>query len=248
MTLKSLDLLGYPVFIEKVDQIPFNEKITINTLNAHSYRIAKKDLLFSKALKSSDILLPDGISIAHGINIFYKKVKIRKIAGYDAFLYLLNVLNGNHENCFFLGSTETTLNLLKEKVASNYPNIKIATFSPPYKAEFSREDNDLMINSINKVNPKVLFIGMTAPKQEKWGYIHRDELSAQIVCSIGAVFDFYAGTVKRPNKIIIKLNLEWLGRLVKEPRRMWRRYLLSTPIYFVDLYLSVLRGILRPKR
>ena len=88
-----------------------------------------------------------------------------------------------------------------------------------------------MLAAVNAVYPEVLFIGMTAPKQEKWAFEHKDLLQARTICSIGAVFDFYAGTVKRPSPFWIALRLEWLIRLIKEPRRMWKRYLYYGPVF-----------------
>jgi hypothetical protein len=88
-----------------------------------------------------------------------------------------------------------------------------------------------MLAAVNAVSPDVLFIGMTAPKQEKWAFEHKGFLQAQTICSIGAVFDFYAGTVKRPSAFWISLRLEWLIRLIKEPRRMWKRYLYYGPVF-----------------
>ena len=76
---------------------------------------------------------------------------------------------------------------------------------------------------------------MTAPKQEKWAYSNKTRIDAQLICSIGAVFDFYAGTVQRPSDVWIDLSLEWLGRLVKEPKRMWKRYLYYGPVFFYYL-------------
>jgi N-acetylglucosaminyldiphosphoundecaprenol N-acetyl-beta-D-mannosaminyltransferase len=77
---------------------------------------------------------------------------------------------------------------------------------------------------------------MTAPKQEKWVFEHKKKLNAKVICSIGAVFDFYAGTVKRPNKIWRNLGLEWLGRLLREPKRMWKRYLYYGPIFLYYVF------------
>ena len=88
-----------------------------------------------------------------------------------------------------------------------------------------------MINAVNEFNPDVLFVGMTAPKQEKWVYENRHLINAPVICSIGAVFDFYAGTVKRPGKFWISIGLEWLPRLLREPRRLWRRTFISTPLF-----------------
>jgi N-acetylglucosaminyldiphosphoundecaprenol N-acetyl-beta-D-mannosaminyltransferase len=90
-----------------------------------------------------------------------------------------------------------------------------------------------MIAAIKVFKPDVLFVGMTAPKQETWAYEHYDEIDAKMICSIGAVFDFFAGTVKRPSKFWIKLGLEWFIRLVKEPKRMSRRYLYYGPIFVI---------------
>ena len=92
-----------------------------------------------------------------------------------------------------------------------------------------------MVEKINVFKPDVLFIGMTAPKQEKWAHEHFDRLDVGHVCCIGAVFDFYAGTVKRPPQWMINLGLEWLGRLLKEPKRMWYRYLISSPVIYIDI-------------
>ena len=88
-----------------------------------------------------------------------------------------------------------------------------------------------MVRAVNAFQPDVLFIGMTAPKQEKWAHEHKHLLQAKIICSIGAVFDFYAGTVQRPAKIWIDLGLEWFVRLLHEPKRMWRRYLYYGPVF-----------------
>ncbi|MFA6912412.1 MAG: WecB/TagA/CpsF family glycosyltransferase, partial [Proteiniphilum sp.] len=88
---------------------------------------------------------------------------------------------------------------------------------------------------VNKVEPDVLFVGMTAPKQEKWTYEYFDQLRAGHICCIGAVFDFYAGTVKRAPKWMIQIGLEWFYRLIREPRRMWRRYLIGNTLFVIGI-------------
>ena len=103
------------------------------------------------------------------------------------------------------------------------------------KPVFSADDNAEMLSQVNNFKPDVLFVGMTAPKQEKWAYSNKTRIDAQLICSIGAVFDFYAGTVQRPSDVWIDLSLEWLGRLVKEPKRMWKRYLYYGPVFFYYL-------------
>ncbi len=147
----------------------------------------------------------------------------------------MNRLSKDGGSCFFLGSNEVTLERIIDHAKSDFPKVKVQTYSPPFKAEFSDEDSNIMIDKINDFEPNVLFIGMTAPKQEKWAAIHLSKLNVHHVCCIGAVFDFYAGTVKRAPKIMIGLGLEWFYRLIREPRRMWQRYLIGNPkfVWFV---------------
>jgi N-acetylglucosaminyldiphosphoundecaprenol N-acetyl-beta-D-mannosaminyltransferase len=170
--------------------------------------------------------LPDGISVVWAVRLLTGK-KLHKIAGADLFFFEMNRLNEMGGSCFFLGSSENTLNRIINRSSSEFPNVRIGKYSPPYKPVFTLEDNNIMIESVNAFNPDVLFVGMTAPKQEKWAYEHFNSLSARHICCIGAVFDFYAGTVSRAPDWMINVGLEWFYRLVKEPSRMWRRYLIG---------------------
>lgn len=136
----------------------------------------------------------------------------------------------------FMGSSQKVLNLIVKRAAEVYPHLKIVTYSPPYKPEFSEEDNKAIIDAINAVNPDLLWIGMTAPKQEKWTYSHWEELDIHChVGTIGAVFDFFAGTVERAPMWWQRHGLEWLYRLLKEPKRMWRRYIIGNALFLWNM-------------
>jgi len=281
--------------------------LLITTLNAHSYNVACKDAAFAEALKGSDVLLADGVSVVwaarllrrvnsqqsrkRNVEILHQQSRVKsqesraksqesrvktlkKIAGEDLFYWEMRRLQStvnsqqssdnrlqssviSHQSSvnsqqanspkrpkvFFLGSTEEVLAKIKERAGVEFPNVEVHTFSPPYKPEFTEEDNGAMYAAIHAVQPDVLFVGMTAPKQEKWAYAlmknekwkiknENETINYKLptnchVCCIGAVFDFYAGTVQRAPLWMIKLGLEWFYRLVKEPRRMWRRYLIG---------------------
>ena len=136
----------------------------------------------------------------------------------------------------FMGSSQKVLDLIVKRAAEVYPHLKIVTYSPPYKPEFSEEDNKAIIEAINAVNPDLLWIGMTAPKQEKWTYSHWNELNIHChVGTIGAVFDFFAGTVERAPIWWQRHGLEWLYRLLKEPQRMWRRYIIGNTLFLWNM-------------
>ena len=136
----------------------------------------------------------------------------------------------------FMGSSEKVLDLIVKRAAEVYPHLKIVIYSPPYKPEFSEEDNKAIIDAINAADPDLLWIGMTAPKQEKWTFSHWDELNIHChVGTIGAVFDFFAGTVERAPVWWQRHGLEWLYRLLKEPKRMWRRYIIGNALFLLNV-------------
>ncbi len=133
---------------------------------------------------------------------------------------------------FFLGSTEQTLADIKAGVSSDYPNLKVVgSLSPSFQPEFTSAELEAMAAAINAARPDVLWVGMTAPKQEKWLLEQAPRLNVAFAAAIGAVFDFYAGNVKRSHPVFHKLHLEWLPRLIKEPKRLWPRMLVSAPIF-----------------
>lgn len=232
--MKTSQILGYNVFADDLDQISLHRKTIINTVNAYSYVLAKSDIDFNKALKLSDVLLPDGFPIVLA-NSILNGTSISKVAGEDVFYHLFSKMNILGGKIFFLGASVRTLEKICHRAKVDFPNVKVDCFSPPYKVLFSKEDSDSMIKAVNDFMPDVLFVGMTAPKQEKWVAQHSANLNATIICSIGAVFDFYAGTIKRPSKFWIKLRLEWFVRFLKEPKRLWKRYFWYSPQLFNDI-------------
>ena len=206
-------------------------KFLIDTVNAHSFVVAQKDPAFSHALQQADALLPDGISIVKACRWLEPTcAPDEKIAGADLFAFEMEKLEKRGGTCFFMGSSPAVLSKISERAAREYPHIHVVTYSPPYKPVFDAGDNQAILNAIHGADPDLLWIGMTAPKQEKWLCAHWSELN--IHChtgAIGAVFDFFAGTVERAPQKWIDLGLEWLYRLIKEPRRTWRRYLVNNP-------------------
>lgn len=233
LKLKELSLLTSR---RELSSLP-DGKLLINTINAHSYNTALKDSLFAEALTKGDVLIPDGASVVMACRwLKAKSQPTERIAGWDLFVHEMDRLNRKGGTCFFMGSSEKVLELIRKRAAVDYPNIKVKTYSPPYKPEFSEEDNKGIIEAINKANPDLLWIGMTAPKQEKWTYTHWKELDIHChVGTIGAVFDFFAGTVERAPLWWQEHGLEWLYRLLKEPKRMWRRYIIGNTLFLKNV-------------
>ena len=232
--LKTLEILGSRAALASLPE----GKLLINTVNAHSFNTAKKDSLFAEALTKGDVLIPDGVSIVKACRwIKAKSQPAERIAGWDLFAYEMDHLEKKGGGTvMFMGSSQKVLDLIVKRAAVDYPHLKVMTYSPPYKSEFSDEDNRAIVDAINCANPDLLWIGMTAPKQEKWTYSHWQELDIHChVGTIGAVFDFYAGTVERAPLWWQQHGLEWLYRLMKEPRRMWRRYIIGNALFLWNM-------------
>lgn len=221
-------------------------KVQINTINAHSYNLAQKDQLFAESLCKGDFLIPDGASIVMACRwLKCKNQPKERIAGWDLFSFEMDRLERKSERSLvnsvklkvmFVGSSEKVLAKIHERAAIDYPNLDVVTYSPPFKPEFSDEDNREIIKAINEADPDLLWIGMTAPKQEKWTFQHWKDMKIHChVGTIGAVFDFYAGTTQRAPLWWQEHSLEWLYRLIKEPRRMWRRYVIGNPLFIMNV-------------
>jgi len=200
--------------------------------------MALEDPIFFNALKHSDILLLDGQYFALAPLLLNGKI-VRKQSGTDCFYHVMNSANIHHWKVFLLGSSENTLSKIKRRMKVDYPYINVESFSPPFKKEFTIDDNELMISKINSINPDVLLVGMTAPKQEKWVFQNKDKINARIICSIGAVFDWYAGNQKQPEKFWVSIGLEWFIRTIRRPEIL-KRYPAVLKFFWI-LILNVLK-------
>jgi N-acetylglucosaminyldiphosphoundecaprenol N-acetyl-beta-D-mannosaminyltransferase len=206
--------------------------------NPHSLVVAQGDLSFQSALTQANLVVADGV----GVSLMARFVGVQigpRITGTDYFQAVLNSLQQRGGGrIFFFGSSQRVLNLIAKRFAADFPALTLCgMYSPPFGV-WSEEENRRMVQVINDAKPDVLWVGMTAPKQEKWVEANRRQLNTPVIGSIGAVFDFYAGTYARAPQWICRIGLEWAYRFILEPCRMWERNVVSAP-KFVWL---VLRG------
>jgi N-acetylglucosaminyldiphosphoundecaprenol N-acetyl-beta-D-mannosaminyltransferase len=222
-----------------VKSIDDAEKKILTCLNPHSFYLLNNDSQFCNSVIKSDILIPDGVGLYYASKILNLSIK-EKITGPDLFYNLMSHLNSKKNySVYFLGSDYETLNKIKKKFSENFKNLNlVGLYSPPFKEVFTIEDNLSIIDSINKVSPDVLWIGMTQPKQEKWIFENQKNLNIKFAAGVGALFDYYSGNIKTPNTYITYFNLQWLHRLLQNPKKMWKRNFISTP-YFVLIVLYI---------
>lgn len=210
--------------------------LTLCCLNVHSFVTAMDDDSFRLALEECDLLLPDGVGVCWAVKQLNGK-KIEKIAGDDIHKHLLNKLNETGGRVFYMGSSEDVLEKIVNRLSIEYPKVAVETLSPPYCDELNDDVSKKFIDRINAFKPNVLFVSMTAPKQEKWVWKHAAELNhVGLAASIGAVFDFYAKTKKRAPAWMIRIKCEWLYRLLREPARIWKRIFVSTPRFVLHIW------------
>lgn len=238
----TVSVLGFKVFSDNLTKIPIQgEKCrVINcSISPNNYGLATKDPIFKNVLQNTDFLVLDGVYFALA-SIFLHGKNIKKNQGPEVFKHFMIRINETSGKVFFLGSSEEVLQKIRERAKKDYPNISVQTYSPPFKKEFSPEDNDNMVAAINEFQPNVLFIGMTAPKQEKWSFQHRDRLNANLVISIGNVFDWYAGTQRSIHPFFFKIRMAWLVRIIVRPE-VFKRNIGNQMMFFWHLMLILLK-------
>lgn len=222
---------GKPDCVERlVRAIDTRGRLWAACLNPHSWVVAGQRPAFAAALQAADLLVPDGAGIVLASR--WRRGSIReRVTGFDLFEGLHDALQARGGGrIFFLGSTPSVLAEVAARMRRDWPALEVVgTYSPPFATTFSAEDNAAMVAAVNEAKPDVLWVGMTAPKQEEWLHAQWPELEVRVAGAIGAVFDFYAGRVKRSHPLFQRLGLEWLPRLLQEPRRLWRRTFISAP-------------------
>lgn len=201
-------------------------------LNPHSYVVALDSPAFSAALRDADWVIPDGVGIVLASRILGGTIR-QRVTGSDIFWSLTRRLDARGgSRVFFLGATEETLVRIRDRMAIDFPRVEVVgTCSPPFKPVYSGAEIDDMVAAINQARPDVLWVAMTAPKQEMWIHLVRGRVDVLFAAAIGAVFDFYTGRVKRSRPLFRRFGLEWLPRLLQEPQRLWRRTFVSAPVF-----------------
>jgi N-acetylglucosaminyldiphosphoundecaprenol N-acetyl-beta-D-mannosaminyltransferase len=236
--LISLDIsLGYyKNFIQEILSLA-KGKISsyVCVANVHMLIEAYKDNYFQTVVNSADIVTPDGLPLAKGLRILYG-IKQDRVAGMDILPDLLKEAERKQLSVYFYGGTQKMMDTTKEFCKKNFPNLKIAgAYSPPFRELTETETVDI-VEQINAVAPHFVFVALGCPKQEKWMNAMRGEISACML-GIGGALPVMVGMQKRAPRWMQKHGVEWLFRLLQEPRRLFKRYFV-TNITFLYLMLT----------
>jgi len=210
--------------------------------NVHVVVTASRDFAFGAVVAAADMATPDGAPVAWMVGKVAGAAQER-VSGPDLTWALLGRCEAEQLPVYFFGSTQETLSLLNVRLKLTFPNLLVAGFeSPPFRPITNQEDAE-SVNRINTSGAGLVFVGLGCPKQEHWMQSHRGCVNA-VMLGVGAAFDFHAGTVSRAPEWMRKNSLEWLHRLASEPRRLWRRYLLTNTLFI----LGAARQLLWPRK
>lgn len=202
--------------IEGVALLNTPDTVYCVTPNAEIVYEAMHDSSFCNLLNNAALVLPDGAGVILGSKLLGTPLK-EKVAGIDFAANLLEILENNNKSLYLLGSKPGIGELAAQNMLKKHPALKICGISDGYF-----KDEIQVIKTINSVNPDVLFVCLGSPKQEKFMETHQKDLHVSMMIGLGGSLDGFAGTVKRAPKWMIRLQLEWLYRLIKEPRRIGR--------------------------
>jgi N-acetylglucosaminyldiphosphoundecaprenol N-acetyl-beta-D-mannosaminyltransferase len=193
-------------------------------------------------LQSARWLVPDGAGVVIASRWLRGHIG-KRITGHDVFIAVSAVLNERRPfSVAFVGSTEASLKAITRRYRTEFPNAQtLTTLSPPFRPTLTEEDAAEIARFIAATSPDLLWIGLTAPKQELLLAQLATHANFGFAAGIGAVFDFYIGKVKRSPVMFQRLGLEWLPRLLQQPRRLWRRTFVSAPIFLRDVAAQALR-------
>jgi len=190
------------------------------------------DAEFRRIYETASLVLPDGMPVLWAAGFLGTPLK-EKISGSDLFLEICSIAVERGYKLFFLGGRPSAAYGTAEALRKKHPNINIAGVRcPPLGFEKDKEENSNIVDMIKKANPDILFVGLGSPKQEKWIYAHRYEYQAPVSIGIGGSFEFVSGMVKRAPKWMQRIGLEWLWRIMMEPGRLWKRYLIDDMPFF----------------
>lgn len=195
--------------------------------NVHTTVMAHDDAHYHEVQKCAAFVLPDG----KPLSVYSRKhgyPEAERVTGPDLMLRLFERENGLRH--YFYGGSPETLDRLGQKLREQYPHLAVAGMvSPPFR-ELSGEEDEEEIRKINASGADIIWVGLGAPKQENWMYDHRNKVGG-VMIGVGAGFDYHAGNIKRAPVWMQKLSLEWLYRLLQDPKRLFKRYLVTNTRY-----------------
>ena len=232
----SITTGSYQEFTQNILKLAEEKKSSyVCFANVHMTVEAHKDAAFNRLLDEADMVTPDGAPLSVAMRLLYG-FKQDRVAGMDMFPTLIQEADKHGKSIYLYGGTQKVLDAIIDRAEKEHPGLKIAgAYSPPFR-KLSEEEQTDIINMINDAKPDLVFVALGCPKQEKWVAAHKGKIRACLL-AVGGAFPVYAELQERAPAWMQKYSLEWFHRLMKEPRRLFKRYFVTNSI-FLALFLK----------
>lgn len=223
------------------------EKAVVSLHAVHALVTASRDPFLREAVNQFNMVAPDGQPVRWALNRLHGAGLKERVYGPELMLRLCRQAAQEDVAVYLYGSTQPVLDALGAALKEKYPDLRIAgAESPPFRP-LTEDEDQAVVQRINASGARIVFLGLGAPKQDVFAHVHRDRIEAVQVC-VGAAFDFHAGALKMAPPWMQRSGLEWFYRLVREPRRLWRRYLVTNSIFLTGLAAALMKKALGGKR
>ncbi len=233
-----INAIDYHSSVKRIIEAAKNQNsLIVSALAVHGVMTGVMDNEHRYRLNNFDLIVPDGQPVRWALNILHKTELKDRVYGPNLTLKVCEAAAMHDLPVYFYGSKQEVLECLIKNLLNKYPNLKIAGYRPSLFRKTTIKEKELIVKEIKESGAKIVFVGLGCPRQEVWAYEYRNKLPMPLL-AVGAAFDFHSGNLAQAPKLLQKYGLEWVFRLYKEPKRLWKRYLILNPIY---LYLISLQ-------
>lgn len=227
-----------------IEKARINKSFGVSALAVHGLMTSLKDDKMGALINDIDLIVPDGQPVRWALNSFYKLEMTDRVYGPELTLRVLRKANSEGLKVFLFGSTESTLSRFEEYIIENFPKVVICGLHVDRFREATIEEDIADTEKINNSEANIVLVGRGCPRQELWVASHKGKVNA-VMMAVGAAFDFHAGTVKQAPPWMQKNGLEWLYRLIQEPKRLAKRYFVTNSL-FIFMFLKQRYLLRRP--
>ena len=247
---KKIDFLGFEIdnlsmdeTVQKINNhIIDGDKIQHVVINVAKFINSRKNELLKESITSADIINIDGAGIIYGMKILGLR-PIERVTGIDLMINLLSLANKNRYSVYFLGAKDSVLNKMLFNIKLKYPNLVIAGYRNGYWDNDNQEQD--VVETINKVAPNIVFVGISSPKKELFIKQYKNEINYNIIMGVGGSFDVLSGKTSRAPIFMQNYGMEWAYRLYQEPIRMWKRYLTTNSTFLLRILFEYIKRLLK---
>lgn len=219
------------------------DRLYVSVCTVHTVMECQKSEAMRQAINGAGMATPDGMPLVW-LGKLQSSHPVNRVYGPDLMLALCELSAQKGYTQYFYGGAEGVSEKLSQTLSRRYPALKVVgAYSPPFRPLTDAEDQQI-IHQINQANPDIIWVGLGTPKQDLWMASHRNLLDAAVIIAVGAAFDFHTGRIPQAPSWMQQVGLEWLYRLVQEPKRLWYRYLVYNPLFVLNV-LAQLLGIRR---